>query len=159
MGKEYSDVDISNLDEHFQEVCDQQQDFIEWEGPRQDPRVLLAGNRAPAATNTQTTDQSTGPKFRLVLPVGQAPPPGYVQVGKRTLPMGEQLSPDQFDQKAPPHHDYVQLPSGVVLQELPAIYLTERDWYARRSSSPLDSGKNKSIIGLALTTKHHCGLL
>ena len=32
--KEYSDVDISNLDEHFQEVCDQQQDFIEWEGPR-----------------------------------------------------------------------------------------------------------------------------
>ena len=67
--------------------------------------------------------------------------------------MGEQLSPDQFDQKAPPHHDYVQLPSGVVLQELPAIYLTERDWYARRSSSPLDSGKNKSIIGLALTTK------
>ena len=67
--------------------------------------------------------------------------------------MGEQLSPDQFDQKAPPHHDYVQLPSGVVLQELPAIYLTERDWYARRSSSPLDSGKNKSIIGLELTTK------
>ena len=64
--------------------------------------------------------------------------------------MGEQLSPDQFDQKAPPHHDYVQLPSGVVLQELPAIYLTERDWYARRSSSPLDSGKNKSITGLAL---------
>ena len=87
--------------------------------------------------------------------MGQAPPPGYVQVGKRTLPMGEQLSPDQFDQKAPPHHDYVQLPSGVVLQELPAIYLTERDWYARRSSSPLDSGKNKSIIGMALkcTTK------
>ena len=64
--------------------------------------------------------------------------------------MGEQLSPDQFDQKAPPHHDYVQLPSGVVLQELPAIYLTERDWYARRSSSPLDSGKKKSIAGLAL---------
>ena len=55
--KEYSDVDISNLDEHFQEVCDQQQDFIEWEGPRQDPRVLLAGNRAPAATN------STGEHF------------------------------------------------------------------------------------------------
>ena len=50
--KEYSDVDISNLDEHFQEVCDQQQDFIEWEGPRQDPRVLLAGNRAPPATNS-----------------------------------------------------------------------------------------------------------
>ena len=52
--KEYSDVDISNLDEHFQEVCDQQQDFIEWEGPRQDPRVLLAGNRAPAATNSNS---------------------------------------------------------------------------------------------------------
>ena len=90
----------------------------------------------------QAVDQSTGPKFRLVLPLGQAPPPGYVQVGKRTLPMGE-ISPDQFDSRAQtekPHHDYVQLPSGLVLQELPAIYLTERDWYARRSSSPLDSG-------------------
>ncbi len=37
-------------------------------------------------------------------------------------------------------HDYIQLPSGLVLQELPSIYLTERDWYARRSSSPPDSG-------------------
>ena len=64
----------------------------------------------------QVTDQSTGPKFRLVLPLGQAPPPGYVQVGKRTLPMGE-ISPDQFDHRDPkPHHDYVQLPSGLVLQ-------------------------------------------
>ena len=66
----------------------------------------------------QVTDQSTGPKFRLVLPLGQAPPPGYVQVGKRTLPMGE-ISPDQFDHRDPkPHHDYVQLPSGLVLQAI-----------------------------------------
>ena len=130
---DYSNDDINKLEDHFQKVCDEQQDFIEWEGPRQDPRVLLAGNRGPQVQ----TPPDTGPKFRLVLPVGQAPPPGYIQVGKRTLPIGE-LSEDHFDQSA--QHDYVQLPSGLVLQELPAIYLTERDWYARRSSSPPDSG-------------------
>lgn len=52
--------------------------------------------------------------------------------------MGE-LPHDQLGQQAR-EHDYIQLPSGLVLQELPAIYLTERDWYARRSSSPPDSG-------------------
>ncbi len=45
--KEYTDDDISKLEDHFQKVCDQQQDFIEWEGPRQNPKTLLAGNRAP----------------------------------------------------------------------------------------------------------------
>ena len=141
--KSYTDDDISNLDDHFQKVCDQQQDFIEWEGPRQDPRVLLAGNRGPpAGVQGQVHDQGPhGPKFRLVLPIGQAPPPGYVQVGKRTLPMGDLIS-DYEQQASGPQQDssYVQLPSGLVLQELPAIYLTERDWYARRSSSPPDSG-------------------
>ena len=140
--KSYTEDDINNLDDHFQKVCDQQQDFIEWEGPRQDPRVLLAGNRGPPQSQGQVHDQGPhGPKFRLVLPVGQAPPPGYVQVGKRTLPMGDLIS--DYEQQAPgPQQDssYVQLPSGLVLQELPAIYLTERDWYARRSSSPPDSG-------------------
>lgn len=54
--------------------------------------------------------------------------------------MGE-LPLDELDHGAGGReHDYVQLPSGLVLQELPAIYLTERDWYARRSSSPPDSG-------------------
>ena len=141
--KSYTDDDINNLDDHFQKVCDQQQDFIEWEGPRQDPRVLLAGNRGPpAGVQGQVHDQGPhGPKFRLVLPIGQAPPPGYVQVGKRTLPMGDLIS-DYEQQASGPQQDssYVQLPSGLVLQELPAIYLTERDWYARRSSSPPDSG-------------------
>ena len=71
----------------------------------------------PHFSATQATDQSTGPKFRLVLPVGQAPPPGYVQVGKRTLPMGELSVDHSFDtNRGPPHHDYVQLPSGLVLQ-------------------------------------------
>ena len=27
--KSYTDEDINNLDDHFQKVCDQQQDFIE----------------------------------------------------------------------------------------------------------------------------------
>jgi hypothetical protein len=133
--KEYTDEDLSKLEDHYQNVCDQQQDFIEWQGPRQDPRVLLAGNREPPPV---PTTESTGPKFRLVLPVGQQPPPGYVQVGKRTLPMGEM--PPDYDAGPQQESSYVQLPSGLVLQELPAVYLTERDWYARRSSSPPDSG-------------------
>ena len=114
--KNYTEDDVNNLDDHFQKVCDQQQDFIEWEGPRQDPRVLLAGNRGPSASQ-QVHDQGPhGPKFRLVLPVGQAPPPGYVQVGKRTLPMGDLIS--DYEQQSGPQQDssYVQLPSGLVLQ-------------------------------------------
>ena len=47
----YTDDDIAKLDEHFQEVCDQQQEFIEWEGPRQDPRLLLASNRGPQTSS------------------------------------------------------------------------------------------------------------
>ena len=88
---------------------DQQQEFIEWEGPRQDPRVLLAHNRL-ARQEQHQTDGATGmaesgvgpsdtgtavPKFRLVLPIGQEPPPGYVQVGTRSLPMGD-LDDDQL---------------------------------------------------------------
>ena len=49
--KGYTDDDIAKLDEHFQEVCDQQQEFIEWEGPRQDPRLLLASNRGPQTSS------------------------------------------------------------------------------------------------------------
>ena len=127
--KEYTPEDLARLEEHFHNVCDQQQDFIEWEGPRQDPRVLLAHNRMAKS------DASDGiPKFRLVLPVGQEPPPGYIQVGTRTLPMGE-IPDDELGQDS-----YLQLPSGLLLQELPAAYLSERDWYARRSSTPSDSG-------------------
>ena len=131
--KEYTNDDLARLEEHFHNVCDQQQDFIEWEGPRQDPRVLLAHNRTPK----HRPDITDGiPKFRLVLPVGQEPPPGYIQVGTRTLPMGD--LPD-YD-TGTGSDSYLQLPSGLLLQELPAAYLCERDWYARRSSSPSDSG-------------------
>ena len=136
----YTDEDIKKLEEHYQTICDQQQDFIEWEGPRQDPRVLLAGNRVTRGHPTQVVQEPTGPKFRLVLPVGQQPPPGYIQVGRRTLPMGEVSLGDIESTGTAQESNYVQLPSGLVLQELPAVYLTERDWYARRSSSPPDSG-------------------
>lgn len=138
--KEYTADELSKLEEHYQTVCDQQQEFIEWEGPRQDPRVLLASNRTPKTpappAESSNTDYVTA-KFRLVLPVGQQPPPGYVQVGKRSLPMGEV---SDYEASAQQESSYVQLPSGLLLQELPAVYLTERDWYARRSSSPPDSG-------------------
>ena len=131
--KEYTNDELAKLEEHFNSLCDQQQEFIEWEGPRQDPRVLLAHNRVPR----QGPDIADGiPKFRLVLPVGQEPPPGYIQVGTRTLPMGDLHD----DDPGGAHDSYLQLPSGLLLQELPAAYLCERDWYARRSSSPSDSG-------------------
>ena len=55
------------------------------------------------------------------------------QVGTRTLPMGD--LGDDLGQDS-----YLQLPSGLLLQELPPAYFRERDWYARRSSSPSDSG-------------------
>ena len=131
--KEYTNDELAKLEEHFNSLCDQQQEFIEWEGPRQDPRVLLAHNRVPR----HGPDIADGiPKFRLVLPVGQEPPPGYIQVGTRTLPMGDLHD----DDPGGAHDSYLQLPSGLLLQELPAAYLCERDWYARRSSSPSDSG-------------------
>ena len=153
---QYSDDDLNNLDNLYQDVCDKQQDFIEWEGPRQDPRTLLARNNdRRQGSSVQVAQEPSGPKFRLVLPVGQQPPPGYIQVGRRTLPMGEipleEIEPahsvsvgggTSSGSRSANHHEssYVQLPSGLVLQELPAVYLTERDWYARRSSSPPDSG-------------------
>ena len=89
-----------------------------------------------------TTTESM-PKFRLVLPIGQEPPPGYVQVGTRTLPMGELDSGDDRlggGRGEGSGDSYLQLPSGLLLQELPPAYFRERDWYARRSSSPSDSG-------------------
>jgi hypothetical protein len=131
--KEYTNDELARLEEHFNSICDQQQDFIEWEGPRQDPRVMLAHNRVPR----HGPDIADGiPKFRLVLPIGQEPPPGYIQVGTRTLPMGALHD----DDPGAANDSYLQLPSGILLQELPAAYLCERDWYARRSSSPSDSG-------------------
>ena len=130
--KDYNNDDLARLEEHFHSICDNQQEFIEWEGPRQDPRVSLAHNRIPR----HGPDITDGiPKFRLVLPVGQEPPPGYIQVGTRTLPMG-----DLPDNEPTGHDSYLQLPSGLLLQELPTAYLCERDWFARRSSSPSDSG-------------------
>ena len=132
--KAYTNDDLARLEDHFHSTCDQQQEFIEWEGPRQDPRVLLAHNRVPK----HKPDITDGiPKFRLVLPVGQEPPPGYIQVGTRTLPMGDIPEYDSTNKR---HDSILQLPSGLLLQELPAAYLCERDWYARRSSSPSDSG-------------------
>ena len=73
---------------------------------------------------------------------GRLAPPGPGGHQDRTQqPGGQGPGPGGITPATPAHqHDYVQLPSGLVLQELPAIYLTERDWYARRSSSPPDSG-------------------
>ena len=76
-------------------------------------------------------------KFRLMLPVGEKPPEGFEKVGNRNLPMGE------IPNYCPPSSEsYLQLPSGMLLQELPSAYATEedRDWYSRKSSSAPDSG-------------------
>ena len=132
--KEYTNDELAKLEEHFNSLCDQQQEFIEWEGPRQDPRVMLAHNRVPRHGPEVVPDGI--PKFRLVLPVGQEPPPGYIQVGTRTLPMGDLHD----DDPGTGNDSYLQLPSGLLLQELPTAYLVDRDWCARRSSSPSDSG-------------------
>ena len=49
-----------------------------------------------AATSTDTASAEISPpppsgKFRVMLPLGEAPPEGYVAVGKRTLPAGDML--------------------------------------------------------------------
>ncbi|XP_071746398.1 uncharacterized protein [Lepeophtheirus salmonis] len=149
--KDYTDDDFVKLDDHFQQVCDQEREFIEWEGPLEDPRVLLARNRQPRAKNTEEITavdyryESLSAKFRLILPSGQIPPPGYVQVGTRRLPVGDNAP--NIDSPSSPssssnYENYLRLPSGLIIQELPSAFLTERDWETRRCStpSPPDSG-------------------
>lgn len=141
-GKDSSD-DVAAFEEHFQETCDQQSEFIEWEGPKIEQKHL-ARVRPSTATSPPPRDlpEPTVPSFRLVLPVGQEPPPGYIQVGRRSLMVGRNNSELEMTNMGHSQtaESYVRLPSGLVVQELPTSYLSGRDWLARRSSSPADSG-------------------
>lgn len=147
-GKDYKDFtedDLRLLEEHYHDVCEKENEFVIWEGPVEDPRVLLAKNRkAPSQSSDQADSldhsedsldyrfESHTAKFRIVLPTGDKPPPGYVQVGKRSIPIR-----DHSHKSDPLSH--VQLPSGMVVQELPAQFLQDADW-SFSDSSPLDSG-------------------
>ncbi|XP_059080446.1 uncharacterized protein LOC131878482 isoform X2 [Tigriopus californicus] len=43
--KAYSLEEMKELDDHYQRICDQLQEFVIWEGPLEDVRILLAKNR------------------------------------------------------------------------------------------------------------------
>lgn len=145
--KDYTEDDLRLLEEHFHDVCEQQREFVIWEGPGVDPRVLLAKNRkAPSQSSDQadSLDQSEESsdyrfeshtaKFRIVLPTGEKPPPGYNQVGTRSFALG-----DHPEYKISDPRSYIRLPSGLIVQELPAELLQDADW-SFSDSSPLDSG-------------------
>ena len=146
--KDYTEDDLRLLEDHFNDVCDNQNEFIIWEGPVEDPRVLLAKNRkAPSQSSDQadSLDQSEESsdyrfeshtaKFRIVLPTGEKPPPGYIQVGTRSIPRGA----DYPDYKISESTSYLRLASGMLVQELPPELLQDADW-SLSDSSPLDSG-------------------
>ena len=152
-GKESAE-ELTEYEEHFQNVCDQQTEFIEWEGPKLEPKAHLSRVRPPSIVvpplhvPSEIPSEPIAPSFRLVLPAGQEPPPGYIQVGRRPLPgaaggcpaSGRHVPDLEISSLSPATESYVRLPSGLVVQELPATYLSGRDWMARRSSSPVDSG-------------------
>ena len=147
--KDYTEDDIRLLEEHYQNVCEQQREFIIWEGPVEDPRYALAKSRKAPSLSSESQDQSEShdssdyrfeshsAKFRIVLPSGQKPPPGYVQVGTRQFPVG-----DIPDYQISGPESYLRLPSGLLVQELPPEILQDADWSLSGSSinSPLDSG-------------------
>ena len=142
--KDYTEDDLSLLYEHYQNVSEQQRDFVIWEGPLEDPRYALAKSRKAPSLSSDSQDQSEqssdyrfeshSAKFRILLTPGTAPPPGYVQVGTRHVPLADistisQTSPDS----------YLRLPSGLLVQELPREILQDADWDSD-IASPIDSG-------------------
>ena len=147
--KDYTEDDIRLLEEHFHDVCENQREFVIWEGPLEDPRVQLAKNRkAPSQSSDQAdsldTEESSdyryeshAAKFRIVLPTGDKPPQGYTQVGTRSLSQHDFKLPTS-DHGSRPH---LRLASGMIVQELPAEFLQDGggDW-SFSDSSPLDSG-------------------
>ena len=138
--KDYSEDDLSLLEEHYQNVCEQQREFIIWEGPLEDPRYVLAKSRKAPSVSSESQDlseshessdyryESHSAKFRILLPPGSQAPAGYVQVGTRHVPISDIPNVN-------PPDSYVRLPSGLVVQPLPAEILQD-DW----SPSCSDSG-------------------
>ena len=137
-----TEEDLKYYEDQYQDACDRQQEFVIWEGPLEDPRYALAKSRkAPSVSSEPSESQdsdyrfeSHSAKFRIVLPPGSKPPPGYVQVGKRHVPVGD-------IPQAGPADSYLRLPSGLVVQELPPRILQDVDWLSCSDiNSPLDSG-------------------
>ena len=61
MGKDprnYTEDDLNLLEEHFQNVSEQQPEFIIWEGPLEDPRYALAKSRKAPSLSSESQDQS-----------------------------------------------------------------------------------------------------
>ena len=150
--RDYTEEDLRLLEEHYQNVCEQQREFIIWEGPVEDPRVALAKNRKAPSLSTDAEEseshdssdfrfESHSAKFRIVLPSGQAPPPGYLQVGSRQLPVGGEQYPEYHRAYQDRPESYRRLPSGLLVQELPCQLLQDPDWsYDSSLASPLESG-------------------
>jgi hypothetical protein len=205
--KDYSEDDLQLLEEHYQSVCDQQREFIIWEGPLEDPRVLLAKNRKvpPPPSSLSSSDQqvdsldpseegggtgsssdyrfeSHSAKFRIVLPTGEKPPPGYIQVGTRSYPVGGGGGGDGRSGSDYPDYrmsrartactttsavssvptttatsstTFLRLPSGLLVQELPPEYLQDADWSFSDSCSPLDSGILSPAGDFLLSPRDH----
>ncbi len=177
--KDYTEDDLRLLEEHYATVCDSQKEFVIWEGPVEDPRLALAKNRkAPSASSDQADSlgqseessdyrfESHSAKFRIVLPAGEKPPPGYVQVGTQTIAATAPIN-DGAHTTAPTTHNnttatmsnqrnisdslskltsssvsstYIRLPSGMLVQELPPEFLQDPGEWSLSDSSPLDSG-------------------
>jgi hypothetical protein len=152
--KAYTEEDLRLLEEHYQNVCEQQREFIIWEGPVEDPRVALAKNRKAPSLSTDAESESHdssdfrfeshSEKFHIVLPAGQKPPPGYQQVGTRDgrseasaeYPGGPGYHRGYRDRGA-----YRRLASGLLVQESPGASLLQDDWsYDSSLASPLESG-------------------
>ena len=137
-----TEEDLKFYEEQYQDACDRQQEFVIWEGPLEDPRHALAKSRQAPSLSSESQEpsedsdyrfESHSAKFRIVLPPGSKPPPGYVQVGKRSVPVGD------IPQSAP--ESYLRLPSGLVVQELSPRLLQDVDWLSCSDiTSPLDSG-------------------
>ena len=104
-------------------------------------------------------DPGFSSRLRIMLPIGEQPPEGFDEVEHRSLPLDELDNLAASSSSASNNNNnsksggggggvnndpssYLQLPSGMLLQELPPAFTNEadRDWFSRRSSSAQDSG-------------------
>ena len=160
--KDYTEDDLRLLEEHYAKVCDQEKEFVIWEGPVDDPRLQLAKNRkAPSASSDQADSlgqseessdyrfEAHSSKFRIVLPAGEKPPQGYAQVGTQTIGGSAITTASSGGTSTNQKHildcrkssvssTYIRLPSGLLVQELPPEFLQDPGEWS--DSSQLDSG-------------------
>ncbi len=108
--------------------------------PQPDYKFSSVSEESSTAATTSSGGSGFHPRLRVMLPVGERPPSGFTQVGRRSLPLGD------LPHYTPPNRDsYFQLPgTDILLEELPAAYASDhdREWMSSRrtSSSAADSG-------------------